>query len=73
MTKKADRKLMIIAFLRSFLKNHHFMPSIREICKFLEIKSTSLVEIYLNSLVEDGIIGRENKVSRAIWFIGEGE
>ena len=73
MTKKADRKLMIIAFLRSFSKNHHFMPSIREICAELGIKSTSLVDIYLDSLVADGIIGRKNKVSRAIWFIGEGK
>ena len=73
MTKKADRKLMIIAFLRSFSKNHHFMPSIMEICKAVNVKSTSLMWFYLNSLVEDGIIGRENKVSRAIWFIGEGE
>ena len=73
MTKKADRKLMIHAFLKAYFKAHHFMPTIREICRSVDIKSTSLVQNYLDSLVDDGIIGREKKTSRAIWFIGKGE
>lgn len=73
MTKKADRKLMIVAFLRVYIKNHHFMPTNREIGSSIGVKSTSLVQDYLNSLVGDGIIGRQEKSSRAMWFIGEGE
>lgn len=36
-------------------------PSVRDICRDLNIKSTSTVHRYLNELEEDGLISRKNK------------
>ncbi|MCI8648813.1 MAG: transcriptional repressor LexA [Anaerotruncus sp.] len=46
--------------------NRGMAPSVREICIQLDIKSTSTVHRYLNSLQEKGYIQREGKLNRAI-------
>lgn len=41
-------------------------PTVREICKALDIKSTSTVQKYINQLCENGLIIKESNSNRSI-------
>ncbi len=49
-----------------------YCPTVREICADLGIKSTSTVQKYLNLLVEQGLLERENGLNRALRLPGNG-
>ena len=55
-----------MAFIRSFLQDHGFPPTIREIGNAVKISSTSVVNYNLNRLVERGYLRREKDVSRGL-------
>jgi repressor LexA len=61
-----ERPLKILKFLGKYQGDHGYSPSIREIGKFIGVDSTSLVDYYLNQLVDKGYIERDNRVSRSI-------
>jgi len=56
----------IMHFLADFQVNNGFSPSIRDIGENIGVKSTSLVDYYLNQLEEMGYIKREKHISRSI-------
>ena len=47
-------------------------PSIREICKALDIRSTSTASRYVNALVEEGLLEKVDGQNRAIKPAGKG-
>jgi repressor LexA len=53
-------------FLTTFQESHGYSPSIRQIGDSIGVKSTSLVDYYLQQLTEMGYIQREQHVSRSI-------
>jgi len=56
----------IMKFLTEFEVTHGYSPSIRDIGESIDVKSTSLVDYYLNQLEEMGYIKREKHISRSI-------
>jgi len=56
----------IIDFLREFIEDKSYPPSIREIQSGCKISSTSVVEYNLRILEREGHIRRDREVSRAI-------
>ena len=62
----SERHKKILAFLSQFQQNNGYSPSIREIGDNISVKSTSLVDYYLNQLEEMGYILRDNRISRSI-------
>lgn len=56
----------IMHFLVDFQEQKGFSPSIRDIGESIGVKSTSLVDYYLNQLEEMGYIKRDKHVSRSI-------
>ena len=66
-----ERPLKILKFLSKYQGDHGYSPSIREIGKFIGVDSTSLVDYYLNQLVDKGYIERDNRVSRSIRILKE--
>jgi repressor LexA len=62
----SERHKKILVFLSQFQQNNGYSPSIREIGDSISVKSTSLVDYYLNQLEEMGYISRDNRVSRSI-------
>ncbi len=62
----SDRHKKILAFLSEFQDNNGYSPSIREIGDSIDVKSTSLVDYYLNQLEKMGFISRDNRISRSI-------
>jgi repressor LexA len=60
------RQSRIIDFLREFIEEKSYPPSIREIQRGCNISSTSVVEYNLRILEREGHIRRDREVSRAI-------
>jgi len=56
----------IMHFLSDFQEKKGFSPSIRDIGENIGVKSTSLVDYYLNQLEEMGLIRRDKHISRSI-------
>jgi repressor LexA len=53
-------------YLTEFIDEFGYSPSIREIGDSIDVKSTSLVDYYLNQLEEKEYISREGRISRSI-------
>ena len=68
----SEKQQRIIAFLREFLEEHDYPPSIRDIQQGCDISSTSVVDYNLKRLEEKGLIRRDREVSRAIELLDAG-
>ncbi|MEW6505016.1 MAG: transcriptional repressor LexA [Chloroflexota bacterium] len=62
----SERHRKILEFLTRFQEENGYSPSIREIGDSINVKSTSLVDYYLNQLEQMGFIQRDTRVSRSI-------
>jgi repressor LexA len=60
----------ILRFLETFISEHDYPPSIRDIQSGCDISSTSVVDYNLKRLEEKGFIRRDREVSRAIELLG---
>lgn len=67
----SSRQERMLAFIREFLTENGYPPSIREIGKAVGISSTSVVNYNLNILEKKEFIGRDRTVSRGIRLLGE--
>lgn len=64
--KLSDRQSRMVEFIHEFSEGNGYPPSIREIGQAVGISSTSVVNYNLNRLVEEGILDRDQNVSRGI-------
>ncbi len=62
----SDRQVRILAFIRRYLAEHNYPPTIREIGKDVGIPSTSVVKYNLERLQDKGYIERSEEVSRGL-------
>jgi len=62
----SDRQVRILEFIREYLEEHNYPPTIREIGKAVGIPSTSVVKYNLERLQEKGHIERSEEVSRGL-------
>ena len=60
------RQEQVYDFIRKYLKQHPYPPTVREIQKHLKIKSTSTVQYALDGLERAGYIFRSSNKMRAI-------
>jgi repressor LexA len=60
----------ILTFIREFIAEHEYPPSIRDIQDGCHISSTSVVDYNLKALERLGHIRRDREVSRAIELVG---
>ena len=60
----------ILHFIRDFIREHDYPPSIRDIQDGCGISSTSVVDYNLKALERLGYIRRDREVSRAIELVG---
>jgi len=68
MTKQDTMRKMyeMLDFIKDFTADKSYPPSVREICKGLNIKSTATVYYYLSLLEENNLIKKEESKNRAI-------
>jgi len=62
----SERERKIMEFLTTFQEKSGYSPSIRQIGDSINVKSTSLVDYYLDQLQELGYISRDSHVSRSV-------
>ncbi|WBL36862.1 transcriptional repressor LexA [Tepidiforma flava] len=70
MTTLSPRQQQILDFLRAFIEEHDYPPSIRDIQEGCGISSTSVVDYNLRKLEEKGFIRRDREISRGIELLG---
>jgi repressor LexA len=68
-----DRQQKILSFIRRFMTEQGYPPTIREIGRQLDISSTSVVNYNLNKLVRVGLLERDSQVSRGLKLPGGSE
>jgi repressor LexA len=69
----SDTRQRIIEFIRDFVDQRSYAPTIGEIQKALRLSSKSLVAYHLKVLEEEGVIDREPEVARGINLFGVGK
>ena len=56
----------VFLYIKDFVENNNYPPSVRDICKAVGLSSTSTVHGHLKRLEQKGLIRRTSKMSRAI-------
>lgn len=56
----------ILIFIKKFMAENKFSPSVREICKGVGLNSPATVHVHLKNLIEKGLIKRNPKNNRLI-------
>jgi len=67
------RQERMLGFIRIFVGEHQFPPTIREIGEAVDISSTSVVNYNLNALEKKGLIERDRNVSRGLRIVEDEE
>ncbi|MER3398186.1 MAG: repressor LexA [Chloroflexota bacterium] len=62
----SPRQRRVLDFIRRYIAEHGYPPTIREICEACNISSTSVANYNLRRLAEAGYIRRSDRLSRAI-------
>ncbi len=60
------KRLNILNFIREFLGEHDYAPTVRDIVKGCRISTSSVVQYHLNLLEKEGYIKRDAQVFRSI-------
>ena len=68
----SPKQQRIYQFIRSFVEERDYPPSIRDIQQACNISSTSVVDYNLKALERQGLIRRDREISRAIELLGSG-
>ncbi len=66
----SKRHMQIYGFIKEYLKEHGYPPTVREIGKVVGLKSSSNVCHHLQKLEEKDLIKRVHGSSRAIQLVG---
>jgi len=69
----SNKQRLILNFLRNFMDESGYPPSIRDIAKACGISSTSVVDYNLRILEREGYIRRAPEISRGIELLGQGK
>lgn len=64
---KIDKKLdELYVYVHKYIEDNGFPPTVRDICKDLQIKSTATAHYYLNKLQERGLLSKKEDKKRAL-------
>lgn len=61
-----EKQQEILEFVNNYIKENGYPPAIREICKGVDLSSTSTVHAHLQNLIKKGLIKKEGLKSRSI-------
>jgi repressor LexA len=70
--ERTARRKQIYRFINQFRERTGYSPSIRDVCKGLGIKSTSNVWYHYQLMERDGLLRREQGVSRSVVVVAQG-
>lgn len=69
-TQATDKQQRVLDYVKEQIKKEGYAPSVREICKALDLKSTSTVHGYLTRLQKKGLIQKAALKPRTLTVIG---
>ena len=69
--KLKPKEQKVLDYVKEFKRNNGYAPSVRDVCRDLNYKSTSTVHMYLNRLELLGYIVKEDGKSRAITLVND--
>ncbi len=69
----STRQQAILDFIRGFVRDHGYPPTVREIGTNVGISSTSVVDYNLRILTERGLLKRDQEISRGISLVEDDE
>ena len=64
--RRVDKSEQIFEFMQKFIAENGYAPTVREICKACDIKSTATAFTYINQLAEKGVINKVENRNRAV-------
>ncbi len=73
MRKITDRQKQVLEYICDFIDEHAYAPSIRDIQKHFELKSTKGVKDHIDRLVEKGFLIRTEGTARALKVVREND
>ena len=73
MEKITNKQAETLTFIKKFMVEHGFPPSVREICKGMNLNSPATVHAHLKELEKKGIIRKECNKFRTIELLVENE
>ena len=68
MTPGSDRRDMVLAAIRGYVKMHYAPPPIRWLCRKTGISSTSLMRYYILGLIREGRLVRTAQGAHTYWY-----
>ena len=71
-TTLSERQERILAYIRDFMDDHQYPPTVRDIQTGCDVSSTSVVDYNLKKLQQMGYLKRQREVSRGLELVGEG-
>ena len=63
-SKATDKQQRVLDYVKQQIKEEGYAPSVREICKALDLKSTSTVHGYLSRLKKKGLIEKTEALTK---------
>lgn len=73
MEKLTIKQEKILDYLKRFIADNNYPPTVREICKHFNLSSTATVFSHLNNLEKKGYITKKNSKNRAIELLVDNE
>ncbi len=71
--KLTSKQNLVLDFLKKSIASNGYPPTVREICKALNLSSPATVQVHLNTLEDKGYIKRSSSKNRAIELLVENE
>lgn len=66
MKRGIDKSEIVFEFIQKYITENGYSPSVREVCKACDIKSTATAFTYINQLTERGLINKVGSKNRAV-------
>lgn len=66
MKRNVDKSELVFEYIQKFIAENGYSPTVREICRDCELKSTATAFTYINELAERGVIKKAGNKNRAV-------
>ena len=66
MKRAQDKSEIVFDFIQKFIADNGYSPTVREICKACDLKSTATAFTYINELTKRGVLNKADKKNRAV-------
>lgn len=66
MRRSSDKSELVFEYIKNYITQYGYAPTVRDICKSCDLKSTATAFAYINELVKRGVINKVNCKNRAV-------